>query len=1091
MRKLTFLLMLLCLALSASAVDYYLIGDNVNGKSWSLRDANAKFAPVEGQDGVYSLNVSKLGTGFKINNGSWGAINIGAASTSQKLTVGTPFTYTNGNMSQNISFNGITMVENAVVTLDTNAKTILVAGQGSGKVEWYVAGLNDVSFKLDDAHKMTATETEGVYEIKDFVITKAGSFKVATSGWGVGYGWNDKSLTFSDDMLSHKLEEVSGETGDVPYTMTGTYDITWDNNTKTVTFAKPGPVTPQCATPVIGNGAAEYIVPSGYGYSPKGKCSDPAGAELYYTLDGSTPTAQSTLLKPNYGMKVNDDCTIKLIAIAEGYRDSEVAEQKVVFTSCNIPDIQTSPAADITSAEYTVTLTSTTKDAKIYYAFDNAEVSDQSTLYTEPIKVTKRCTLYAVAYKDGKEASRYREQFFAGPDMVCPNPVLSPLPEEVKGNRVEVTMKCGLAGTKIYYTLDGTDPVVSVTSSGSITATNGKAYDFRYPPSIREDAVVKAIAVRGGYENSEIVSARYTFANCPSPVISSDPAPNVESDKYTVTISCILPEAKIYYTTDGSAATEESTLYTEPFVITKSCTVNAMTVCEGRTGSGKASQKFTCTVQYAALPFYLIGDNVNGKKWSLKAADAKFVPVDGQNGVYTLTVKTLGTGFKVNDGTWSKDQYNFGSNGATLELNKPYKYGVGGSTGNIAFAGVTVVENAKLTLDTTNGTILVEGVGDGDISWYVAGIDDEAFNLDDKHMLEEVSEGVYERKNFKILAPGKLKVATTGWGESYGTNDAAKKFTMAELSQVLEPVAGETGEIAYNMTGVYDITWTYATKTLTFKSVGGGEEVTYYLIGNGVDGKSWVLKDEAHKFVKESEGIYKVHANTLETGFKVNDGTWTKDQYNFGGNGKDLELGKPYAFGVGGATSNITFANKVTSVTNAGVTLNMIDRTITVTGTTEQEEYEWYVPGLDDPDFKLDNAHKLAKTDTEGVFELKDFDIKAAGKFKISTQNWYEQYGAIETTLAISETNLSSVLSPVTVDCEVPYSIIGRYDITWNYGTKTVTFKKSITGVEDVLAEDAEAVYYDLNGLRVDASSLKAGIYIKVANGKAVKVAVK
>lgn len=1085
--------MLLCFALSASAVDYYLIGDNVNGKNWTLKDPDAKFTPVEGQTGVYTLNVKTLGTGFKINNGSWGSINIGAQSTSKKLTVGTPFSYTNGNMSQNISFNGVTKVENAVVTLDTNAKTILVSGQGSGKVEWYVAGLNDASFKLDDAHKMTASETEGVYVLKDFEITKAGSFKVATSGWGIGYGWNDKSVTFSENMLSHKLEEVSGETGDVPYTMTGKYNITWNNNTKTVTFESSVPQIPQCATPIIGDGSAVYTVPVGFGYSPRAKCEDPADAKLYYTLDGSTPTAQSTYYKGgNYSIQdVKDDCTIRMIAIADGYRDSKVAEQKVIFSTCNNPTFSSTPSADMTAAEYTVTLLCATKGAKIYYAFD-PDVTDKSTLYTEPIKITSRTTLYCRAYKEGKTESKVMSQFFAGPDMKCPAPVLSPEGGVVTQNRIEVHMKCGLAGTKIYYTMDGTDPVVSVSANGTVTATNGKLYDFRYPQSLREDAVIKAVAVRGGYENSDIVSERYTFSTCPSPVISSDPAPNVESDKYTVTISCILPEAKIYYTIDGSDVTEQSTLYTKPFVITKSCTVKAMTVCEGRTGSGKAQQKFTCTTQYEVQPFYLIGDNVNGKKWSLKAADAKFVPVDGQDGVYTLSVKTLGTGFKINDGTWSKDEYNFGSNGKALELGKPYKYGVGGSTGNIAIAGATVVENAKLTLDINNGTVQVDGEGEGEISWYVAGIDDASFNLDDKHMMEETeTEGVFVLRNFKIAAPGHLKVATTGWGESYGTNDKTKKFSLASLSQVLEPVAGETGDIEYTMTGVYDITWTLATKTLAFKSVGQQEEITYYLIGNGVDGKNWQLKDEAHKFIKQTEGIYKVHADVLLSGFKVNDGTWTNDAVNIGGNGTDIKIGVPYQFGVGGTTSNINFADKITSLRNADVTLNMIDRTITVTGQTEQEDFVWYIPGLNDPDFKLDDAHKFTATKQEGVFELKGFNITAVGSFKVATQNWFEQYGAVETTSPISENNLSTVLSAVTVDCEVPYSITGTYDITWNYNTKTVKFTKSSSGVEDIMAEDAEAVYYNLSGIKVNAGNLQPGLYIKVVNGTATKIAIK
>ena len=49
------------------------------------------------------------------------------------------------------------------------------------------------------------------------------------------------------------------------------------------------------------------------------------------------------------------------------------------------------------------------------------------------------------------------------------------------------------------------------------------------------------------------------------------------------------------------------------------------------------------------------------------------------------------------------------------------------------------------------------------------------------------------------------------------------------------------------------------------------------------------------------------------------------------------------------------------------------------------------------------------------------------------------------------------------------------------------------SGVSDITVADgdAEAVYYNLSGVRVKADNLATGIYIKVVNGKASKVVVR
>lgn len=55
--------------------------------------------------------------------------------------------------------------------------------------------------------------------------------------------------------------------------------------------------------------------------------SSPSGANIYYTLDGSTPTTSSNIYTST-GITITNDCTLKAIAKKNGYKDSDVLTVK-------------------------------------------------------------------------------------------------------------------------------------------------------------------------------------------------------------------------------------------------------------------------------------------------------------------------------------------------------------------------------------------------------------------------------------------------------------------------------------------------------------------------------------------------------------------------------------------------------------------------------------------------------------------------------------------------------------------------------------------------------------------------------------------
>jgi hypothetical protein len=303
-----------------------------------------------------------------------------------------------------------------------------------------------------------------------------------------------------------------------------------------------------------------------------------AGATIYYTTDGSTPTTAS---KPySSSITLTQSATVKAMAVASGMTNSGVVSSTYTI---QVPAPALSPVGGVYTSSVTVTMTDSTAGATIYYTTDGSTPTTASTPYSSPITVSQTATIKAMATASGMANSSVASATYT---IQAATPALSP-PGGTYISSVTVSMTDGTSGATIYYTTDGSTPTTASTPySGPITLT--------------QSATVKAVAAASGISNSNVASATYTIQQrVAAPALS--PGSGTYISSVTVTIADGTAGATIYYTTDGSTPTTASTPYSSPITLTQTATVKAMAAASGMANSNVSSATYTVQ-QHVATP---------------------------------------------------------------------------------------------------------------------------------------------------------------------------------------------------------------------------------------------------------------------------------------------------------------------------------------------------------------------------------------------------------------------------------------------------------------------------------------------------------
>ncbi len=136
------------------------------------------------------------------------------------------------------------------------------------------------------------------------------------------------------------------------------------------------------------------------------------GAQIYYTLDGSTPDIGSKHYSGPISLRAS--ATLKAVAFLKGHNRSPIAVNNYVL----VPASPTaSPTSQVFKDSLAVSLSAPVSSASIFYSLDGSVPNEKSLKYAGPIILKATTSLKAVTIQAGLGSSRMiEEKYVLAPD---------------------------------------------------------------------------------------------------------------------------------------------------------------------------------------------------------------------------------------------------------------------------------------------------------------------------------------------------------------------------------------------------------------------------------------------------------------------------------------------------------------------------------------------------------------------------------------------------------------------------------------------------------------------------------------------------
>lgn len=442
------------------------------------------------------------------------------------------------------------------------------------------------------------------------------------------------------------------------------------------------------------------------------------GTTIYYTTDNTEPDTKSKVYQKPFALPA-EQTIVKTIAVRENWNNSSVMERTYNpgKNYCETPGITRVAGTN------KVQMTTRTQGAKIYFTNDGLNPTINSTLYTAEVEVTENCTLKAMAADSllyDSDVTTFAVDWFK-----VDQPVIA-------ADGIFVTITAPKENSRIYYTIDGSEPTTASTLyEGTLT--------------MKGSCTIKAMATYENFNNSSVAVFNYYSSEytCGLPSFSR------EGNKVSIA-SAPAEGTTIYYTTDGTTPTTASSVFTEPIEVEQNITIKALATNDKLFTSDVADYEvnwfkvetpviafdgifatITCSTPNSRIYYTLDGSSPTAE--SLYYTDA--ITMTASCTVKAIAMRdnfnnsaVMSVSFDKASNTISTPQFVRNGNEVTVKVTQTegttIYYTLDGTTptteSTVYTTPVQVVENGTLKAMATNPKLFTSEVATYDVDWFKA-----------------------------------------------------------------------------------------------------------------------------------------------------------------------------------------------------------------------------------------------------------------------------------------------------------------------------------------------------------------------------------
>jgi hypothetical protein len=281
-------------------------------------------------------------------------------------------------------------------------------------------------------------------------------------------------------------------------------------------------------------------------------------ATIYFTTDGTAPTAASAQFSTP--IPISAKTALRFRARDRAGNWSAISLQTYQFDTVP-PAVTASIPGGLYNATQSVALAAS-EQATIYYTTDGTAPTSGSTQYSTPFSIRTTTTLKFMAVDRAGNMSPVRvEQYTI--DTLVPG-----VGADIRGGWYNAAQSVALTASEaatIYYTMDGTTP-----TSASRQYSTPISID-----RLNATTTLKFIAVDRAGNRSVIPVTRSYILDTVAPTVTATPRGGQYTSARSVKLVASEP-AVIYFSTDGTEPTVNSTPYTGPVTVSTSLTLRFM-----------------------------------------------------------------------------------------------------------------------------------------------------------------------------------------------------------------------------------------------------------------------------------------------------------------------------------------------------------------------------------------------------------------------------------------------------------------------------------------------------------------------------------